>query len=117
MKPDPAQTDLNATKPKEPPPARFPDYKLQSAENAAKLWQRIQEQLPKDEARLRAIQNPDGSWGFDPGKADGDKWKTNGEFDPAPTALALIAFQAMGRDTNDAAGLYQAHLRLLVKIF
>jgi Squalene-hopene cyclase C-terminal domain/HEAT repeats len=98
VKPDP-----NDTKPKEPPPARFPAYKLLSAEAAAKLWQRIQEQLPKDEARLRAIQNADGSWGFDPGKADGDKWKTDGQFDPAPTALALIAFQAMGRDTNDAA--------------
>ncbi len=98
VKPDP-----NDTRPKEPPPARFPAYKLQSAENAAKLWQRMQEQLPKDEARLRAIQNPDGSWGFDPGKAEGDKWKTNGEFDPAPTALALIAFQALGRDTNDPA--------------
>ena len=98
VKPDP-----NDTKPKEPPPARFPDYKLLSSEQAAKLLSRIQEQLPKDEARLRAIQNADGSWGFDPGKADGDKWKTNGEFDPAPTALALIAFQAMARDTNDQA--------------
>ena len=103
VKPDPPQADLKDTKPKEPPPARFPEYKLQSADNAAKLWQRIQEQLPKDEARLRAIQNADGSWGFDPGKADGDKWKTNGEFDPAPTALALIALQAMGRDTTDTA--------------
>ncbi len=103
VKPDPPKTELKDTKPKEPPPARFPAYKLQSAANAAKLWQRIQEQLPKDEARLRAIQNPDGSWGFDPGKTtdDGKTWKTNGEFDPAPTALALIAFQAIGRDTND----------------
>ncbi len=91
--------DANGNKPLLP--ARFPEYKLLSAEAAGKLWQRIQEQLPKDETRLRAIQNPDGSWGFDPGKAEGDKWKTNGEFDPAPTALALIAFQALGRDTND----------------
>jgi hypothetical protein len=90
-------------KPVEPPPARFPAYQLKSAEEAAKLWARIQEQLPKDEARLRAIQNPDGSWGFDPGKSDGDKWKTNGEFDPAPTALALIAFQALGYNADDPA--------------
>ncbi len=90
-------------KPVEPPPARFPAYQLKSADEAAKLWARIQEQLPKDEARLRAIQNPDGSWGFDPGKSDGDKWKTNGEFDPAPTALALIAFQALGYNADDPA--------------
>lgn len=89
----------------EPPPARFPDYKLLSAEKAAQLWQRIQEQLPKDEARLRAIQNPDGTWGFDPGKtADGGKtWKTDGQYDPAPTALALIALNALGHDKTDPA--------------
>lgn len=90
-------------KPAEPPPARFPDYQLKSADDAAKLWARIQEQLKKDEARLRATQNADGSWGFDPGKSDGDKWKTNGEFDPAPTALALIAFQALGYKDDDPA--------------
>jgi hypothetical protein len=101
--PPPPEPKPDANGKKEPPPARFPAYKLLSAEAAAKLWQRIQEQLPKDEARLRAIQNPDGSWGFDPGKADGDQWKTNGEYDPAPTALALIALQAMGRDTSDPA--------------
>jgi hypothetical protein len=92
-------------KPQEPPPARFPAYQLLNAEAAAKLWSRIQEQLKQDEARLRAIQNADGSWGFDPGKTSdgGQTWKTNGEFDPAPTALALIAFQALGYDANDQA--------------
>ncbi|MGE0133227.1 MAG: HEAT repeat domain-containing protein [Blastocatellales bacterium] len=90
-------------KPAEPPPARFPAYQLKSADDAAKLWARIQEQIRKDEARLRATQNPDGSWGFDPGKSDGGKWKTNGEFDPAPTALALIAFQALGYKDDDPA--------------
>ena len=75
-------------KPAEPPPAQFPAYQLKSAADAANLLARIQEQLKKDEARLRAIQNADGSWGFDPGKpGDGQTWKTNGEFDPAPTAL------------------------------
>lgn len=96
VKPDP-----NDTKPKEPPPARFPAYQLKNADEAAQLVTRIQEQLKKDEARLRAIQNTDGSWGFDPGKPDGDKWKTNGEYDPAPTALALIALQALGHDKDD----------------
>jgi hypothetical protein len=92
-------------KPPEPPPARFPAYQLLDADDAAKLWQRIQEQLKKDEARLRAIQNPDGSWGFDPGKSsdEGKTWKTNGEFDPAPTALALIALQALGHKADDVA--------------
>jgi hypothetical protein len=101
-KEEPAPKPSADGKPAEPPPARFPVYQLKSAEDAAKLWARIQEQLPKDEARLRAIQNPDGSWGFDPGKGgEGQTWKTNGEFDPAPTALALIAFQAMGYGADD----------------
>jgi hypothetical protein len=55
-------------KPQEPPPARFPSYKLKTATEASELAARIKIQLKKDEARLRAIQNPDGSWGFDPGK-------------------------------------------------
>jgi hypothetical protein len=90
-------------KPQEPPPARFPSYRLLSGEDAVKLWNRIQEQIKKDEARLRAIQNADGLWGFDPGKSsDGGKtWKTDGEFDPAPTALALIALQALGNTADD----------------
>ncbi len=88
-----------------PPPARFPDYVLLDEVAAQRLLSRIAEQLPKDEARLRAIQNPDGSWGFDPGKpADGGAaWKTDGQYDPAPTALALIALQAMGRGVDDSA--------------
>lgn len=106
--PEPKEADVKnqpgtPVPPKEPPPARFPDYQLLTSEEASKLQARIQEQLAKDEARLRAIQNADGSWGFDPGKSndDGKSWKTNGEFDPAPTALALIALQAMGRNADD----------------
>lgn len=92
-------------KPPEPPPAQFPAYQLLSASDAAKLWSRIQEQLKQDEARLRAIQNADGSWGFDPGKTnDGGKtWKTDEQFDPAPTALALIALQALGHNAEEPA--------------
>jgi len=90
---------------REPPPARFPAYRLLSRDEAAKLWNRIQEQIKRDEARLRAIQNADGSWGFDPGKSsDGGKsWRTDGQFDPAPTALALIALQALGYGPEDQA--------------
>lgn len=103
--PKPTPKPKDAADTDEPPPARFPDYKLLDADAAAKLVERIKEQLVKDEARLRAIQNPDGSWGFDPGKStDGGKtWTTNGEFDPAPTALALIAFEALGYKADDPA--------------
>ncbi|MGH9753572.1 MAG: HEAT repeat domain-containing protein, partial [Blastocatellia bacterium] len=111
LPPEPPEPEQGGTpalpggKPAEPPPARFPSYQLKSAAAAANLRTRIQEQLKKDEARLRAIQNADGSWGFDPGKSgdDGKTWKTNGEFDPAPTALALIAFQALGYSADDPA--------------
>ncbi len=102
-KPQPTPTPSNDGKPVEPPPALFPAYKLKTADEAAKLIARIQETIKKDEARLRAIQNADGTWGFDPGKLEGDKWKTNGEYDPAPTALALIAFHALGYNDSDPA--------------
>ncbi len=86
-----------------PKPAEFPAYTLLNPEAAQKLLTRIEEQLVKDEARLRAVQNPDGTWGFDPGKlaADGKSWKTDGQYDPAPTALGLIALQALGRGNDD----------------
>jgi hypothetical protein len=102
---DPAPKPGPDGKPPEPPPARFPVFKLKTAEEATALWKRIQEQLPKDEARIRAIQNPDGTWGFDPGKSsdEGKTWKTNGDWDPAPTALALTALYEMGRKPDDPA--------------
>ena len=88
-----------------PKPARFPQYKILDAEAATKLADRIHQQLARDEVRLRAIQNTDGTWGFDPGKLseDGKMWKTDGQFDPAPTALALIALQALGHSKDDPA--------------
>jgi HEAT repeat protein len=88
-----------------PKPARFPQYKILDAEAAAKLADGIHQQLARDEVRLRAIQNTDGTWGFDPGKfsEDGKIWKTDEQFDPAPTALALIALQALGHSTDDPA--------------
>src|SRR5262249_54557150 len=65
---------------KELPPARFPSYRIKSANEAQELLFSIQRQLRSDEARLRAIQQSDGSWGFDPGKSiDGGKsWKSEG---------------------------------------
>ncbi|NDD64488.1 MAG: hypothetical protein EBZ36_11020, partial [Acidobacteria bacterium] len=102
--PPPAKPNPDGT-PGPPPPARFPDYKLLEEDEAAKLVVRIGEQLALDESRLRAIQNPDGTWGFDPGRAgssaDQPAWKTDGQSDPAPTALALIALEAMGAKADD----------------
>jgi hypothetical protein len=74
-----------------------------SAEEASKLQGRIDSQIVSDIARLRAIQKPDGTWGFNPGIADGDSWKVDGEnkSEPSPTALALIALQAAGFGPDD----------------
>jgi hypothetical protein len=74
-----------------------------SEEDSKKLWDRIQKQIPLDLARLRAIQHEDGTWGFNPGVKDGDKWKVEGNNkpEPSPTALALIAFQAAGFGPDD----------------
>ncbi|MGH9673684.1 MAG: hypothetical protein ACRD44_10930, partial [Bryobacteraceae bacterium] len=73
------------------------------------LWVRGQAQAAADERRLRQIQKPDGAWGFDPGSSEdlGRTWKLTSkdpkDTDPAPTALALTALAALGRDDRDAA--------------
>ena len=74
-----------------------------SVEDAKKLQDRIDQQIAADIARLRAIQKPDGTWGFNPGSADGDSWKVEGEnkSEPSPTALALIALQAARFGADD----------------
>jgi len=75
-----------------------------SVAEATKLKARLDQQIAADIARLRAIQKPDGTWGFNPGVADGDSWKVDGEnkSEPSPTALALIAFEAAGFGADDA---------------
>ncbi len=81
----------------------------QKSDAAQSLWTRARAQIEADERRLRAIQKPDGSWGFHPGTtADGGRtWKdgsTDGkDIDPAPTALALTALAALGYDDRDPA--------------
>ncbi len=76
-----------------------------TAEEAAKLVERIDRQVTADLERLRQIQNANGTWGFNPGKSsDGGKtWKAEGNTgpEPSPTALALIAFQAAGFTPED----------------
>lgn len=67
--------------------------------DAAKaLWSKAKAQIAADEKRLRSIQKPDGSWGFNPNGATEVK-----DIDPAPTALALTALAALGHDDKDAA--------------
>lgn len=77
--------------------------------NAVALMTRLRAQIAADERRLRAIQKPDGSWGFNPGVTidNGRTWK-NGtdepkDIDPAPTALAVSALAALGYDDRDPA--------------
>ncbi|MDA0588961.1 MAG: hypothetical protein O2820_14395 [Planctomycetota bacterium] len=74
-----------------------------SVEGAKKLWAQINTQVEQDLARLRAVQNEDGSWGFNPGEKENDTWKVKVENkpEPSPTALALIAFQAAGFGPKD----------------
>ncbi|MDQ1471662.1 MAG: hypothetical protein QOJ99_3142 [Bryobacterales bacterium] len=78
--------------------------------DAAKaLVDKGEKQVDADLIRLRAIQKPDGSWGFNPGvaTADGPKWKNGSDdpkdIDPAPTALALSALSALGFTDKDPA--------------
>jgi hypothetical protein len=89
-------------------PANYVTIREKSDEAKA-LVQRIEAQVASDENRLRAIQKPDGSWGFHPGVAieNDRKWK-NGtddpkDIDPAPTALALTALAALGYTDRDPA--------------
>lgn len=72
------------------------------------LAEQIAAVVAGDVARLRAIQNDDGSWHFSPGTSnDGGKtWQRTAkpnERDPAPTALALIALHAAGANADDPA--------------
>ena len=67
--------------------------------DAAKaLVARGEKQVLADEARLRAIQKPDGAWGFNPNGSRDVK-----DTDPAPTALALSALTALGYTDKDPA--------------
>ncbi len=73
-------------------------------DEAAAFVEKVQAQLNADEARLRAIQNADGTWGFNPGSSrDGGKtWRAaNTDSDPAPTALAISGLNAVGFGKSD----------------
>lgn len=103
-------TAIRESPPANDGPARRVPYKavVTSVEQATELQAQIERQVRRDLDRLRAIQNADGSWGFDPGTegTDGQGWIPKdgiNKGEPSPTALALIAFQAAGVDVTDAA--------------
>ena len=69
------------------------------AKRAATLLPAFQSQVDRDMRRLLALQQEDGSWGFDLGVHDEatDSWsRIDEEGDAAPTAVALIALRAAG---------------------
>ncbi|MCS6777553.1 MAG: HEAT repeat domain-containing protein [Chloroherpetonaceae bacterium] len=77
-----------------------------SAAEIQKFVEAVRAQLQQDEARLRAIQNADGSWGFHPGNTpDGGRTWKPGEAgsDPAPTALGILGLSAAGHGPDDPA--------------
>ena len=63
------------------------------------LMPAFEEQVERDMKRLLALQQDDGSWGFDLGVHDQstNSWnRIDEEGDPAPTAVSLIALRAAG---------------------
>lgn len=84
-------------------------------QKARDLQQRINSQVKTDLARLRAIQNDDGSWGFNPGQQVDGKWTVTGNnAEPSPTSLALIAFEAAGIPAADPT--VERGIRALLRI-
>ena len=69
------------------------------AKRAAELLPKFENQVDRDLQRLLALQQDDGSWGFDLGVHDEatDTWsRIDDEGDAAPTAVALIGLRAAG---------------------
>ncbi len=89
-----------------------------NSEEARKFVEQVKTQLVADEARLRQIQNEDGSWGFSPGSSpDGGKTWKGGEKvgDPSPTSLAISALTAVGHGNDDPAIAKAVHWLLKVQ--
>jgi hypothetical protein len=78
-------------------PDDYPQWRGEETETRNR-WVRARAQAEADLASLRAIQRPDGSWGFSPKAPVADDGK---DADPAPTALALTALAAGGADAAD----------------
>ncbi len=91
--------------PRTPEVKKLPVY---TAEQVKEFAGQVRSTLLTDERRLRAIQNDDGSWGFNPGyQTEGvGNWTRNErdrDFDPSPTALGITALTAAGYGMNDPA--------------
>ena len=69
----------------------------EDSDAAKSLWDRAQTQIAADAKRLRELQKPDGAWGFNPAGSTEPI-----DTDPAPTALALTAFQSLGFTDQEA---------------
>ena len=79
-----------------------PDSEL--GKRYADLVPAFRRQVDRDLGRLLALQQEDGSWGFDLGVHDeaSDTWsRIDEEGDAAPTAVSLIALRAAGYGTDD----------------
>ena len=69
----------------------------------AELLPAYERQVDRDMRRLLALQQEDGSWGFDLGVHNeaSDSWnRIDEEGDPAPTAVSLIGLRAAGLGTD-----------------
>ena len=81
-----------------------PDSDL--GKRAAAVIPALEQQVGRDLNRLLALQQDDGSWGFDLGVHDesSDSWTRIDEpGDPAPTAVALIGLRAAGHGPESPA--------------
>ena len=77
------------------------EERVREAQEFQKLFEA---QVQRDLQRLLALQQEDGSWGFEPGLTgdEGKTWRRVQETgDAAPTAVALIALHSAGRTAED----------------
>ncbi len=78
----------------------------QAGDEPGRLVERAKARLAEDEARLRAVQKEDGSWGFSPGSPGegGRGWKPAADAsDPAPTALGIWGLTSVGHGKDEPA--------------
>ena len=71
---------------------------------ALEFQKQFEAQVHRDLQRLLALQQEDGSWGFEPGltRDEGKTWTAGQEpGDAAPTAVALIALHSVGHTVDD----------------
>ncbi len=91
-------------------PRHYPDLVADLTEDqervreAQEFQKHFEAQVQRDLQRLLALQQEDGSWGFEPGltRDEGKTWaRVQEPGDAAPTAVALIALHSVGRTADD----------------